>query len=123
MNLTPGGNEYAVHPINFPPSVLAAVVALGDGTFDIFINDALSPELRQKALEHELRHIDNGHLQNDVYTIEEMEREADGLDSGRLPNVFRDRPASTIPYFSSLNAFRDYIWAMAAQDRKDRGLK
>lgn len=120
MNLTPKGNEYAVHPINFPPSVLAAVVALGDGTFDIFINDALTPALRQKALEHEIRHIDAGHLHNDVYTIEEMEREAEGLSSGRLPNVFADREPGTIPYFSSLTAFRNYIWAMAAQDRRDR---
>ena len=123
MNLTPKGNEYAVHPINFPPSVLAAVVALGDGTFDIFINDALSPDLRRKALEHEIRHIDAGHMYNDIYTIEEMEREADGLPAGRLPNIFAESPPGTIPYFSSLNSFRNYIWAMAAQDRADRSGK
>lgn len=123
MNLTPRGNEYSVHPINFPPCVLAAVVALEDGTYDVFINDALSPALRQKALEHELRHIDNDHLQNDIYTIQEMEREADGLPSGRLPNVFADHPPGTIPYFASLKAFRNYIHAMAAQMRRDRSGK
>ena len=120
MDFTPKGNEYAVHLINFPPSVLAAVVALADGTFDIFINDALSPQLRKQALEHEIRHIDAGHLYNDVYTIEEMEREADGKPSGRLPNVFSENPPGTIPYFSSLRVFRDYIWAMGAQYQRDK---
>ena len=120
MNFTPKGNEYAVHPINFPPSVLAAVVALGDGTFDIFINDALTPQLRKQALEHEIRHIDGGHLYNDIYTIAEMEREAEGKPSGRLPNVFSENPPGTIPYFSSLRVFRDYIWAMGAQYRRDK---
>lgn len=123
MNLTPKGNEYSVHPINFPPSVLAAVVALEDGTYDVFINDALSPALRQKALEHELRHIDNGHLQNDIYTIDEMEREADGLPSGRLPDIFKDRPVGTIPYFASLDSFQRYLLAMRDQFHRDLSKK
>ena len=73
MNRTPGGNEYAVHVVNLPYTVLAAVAATDSDTYHVFINDCLSPELRRRALDHELRHIDEGHLQNDVLTIGEME--------------------------------------------------
>ena len=76
MDLTPGGNLYAVHVANLPCTVLAAVAATDSETYHVFINDALSPALRRQALEHELRHIDEGHLFNDVLTIEEMERRA-----------------------------------------------
>lgn len=61
---------------NLPHSVLAAVAATDSDFYHVFINDCLSPELRRRALEHELRHIDEGHLQNDVKPIEQMEREA-----------------------------------------------
>ena len=76
MNRTPAGYEYHIHLLSFPPSVLAAVVALDDGTYDVFINDALPRQLQLKALRHELRHIEKGHLHNDVLTVEDMEREA-----------------------------------------------
>lgn len=76
MNLTPQGNQYVVHVVNFPGSVRAAVAATDSDTYHVFINDCLSPALRQQALEHELRHIDEGHLFNDVLTIEEMESAA-----------------------------------------------
>lgn len=76
MDLTPGGNLYAVHVVNLPYTVLAAVAATDSDTYHVFINDCLSPALRQQALEHELRHIDEGHLFNDVLTIEEMESAA-----------------------------------------------
>ena len=73
MNRTPGGNEYAVHVVNLPYTVLAAVAATDSDFYHIFINDCLSPALRQQALEHELRHIDENHLFNDILTIKEME--------------------------------------------------
>ena len=76
MNRTAAGNEYRIHLLPFPPAVLAAVVALDDGTYDVFLNDALSLDLQRKALRHELRHIDKGHLYNDILTVEDMEKEA-----------------------------------------------
>ena len=76
MNLTPGGYEYAVHVVNLPCTVLAAVTSTDSDLYHVFINDCLSPELRRRALEHELRHIDDEHLQNDTRTISEMETEA-----------------------------------------------
>ena len=33
----------------------------------------------------------------------------------RLPNVFAEAPAGTIPIFSSLEAFGDYMFAMREQ--------
>ena len=76
MNRTAAGNEYNIHLLTFPPAVLGAVVALPDGTYDVFLNDALPRPLQHKALLHELRHIDLGHLYNDILTVEDMEREA-----------------------------------------------
>lgn len=76
MNLTPGGNWYAVHVVDLPCTVLAAVASTDSDTYHVFLNDRLSPALRRKALDHELRHIDGGHLQNDVLTIDEMETAA-----------------------------------------------
>lgn len=73
MNRTPGGNWYAVHVVNLPYTVLAAVAATDSDTYHVFINDCLPPALRQQALEHELRHMDENHLFNDILTIEEME--------------------------------------------------
>ena len=45
-----------------------------DGTYDIYVNEALPAELRQRAAEHELRHIQQNHFYdyNPVW-INEME--------------------------------------------------
>lgn len=103
MNLTPAGNWYIVHVVALPASVLAAVASSEDDIYHVFINDCLSPALRQQALEHELRHIDEGHLFNDTLTIEQMEQEADGL---AVPNP----PVRTIPLFHSLDALKRHIF-------------
>lgn len=38
----------------------------------------------------------------------------------RLPNVFAEAPPGTIPCFSSLDAFRDYMFAMREQVQRDQ---
>ena len=48
-----------------------------DGNYNVYINARLSEAERQRALLHELRHIFFGHLDDDVKSIEEKEREAD----------------------------------------------
>lgn len=78
---TPGGNIYNLRFVVLPLRVFGAVVLLEDDTFDVFLNAAVSEEMQQKALSHEIAHIDNGHLYNDIYTVADLEREADKLCS------------------------------------------
>ena len=118
MNLTPGGNQYTVHVVNLPYTVLAAVAATDSDTYHVFINDALSPALRQQALEHELRHIDGDHLFNDVTPIKllELEASAETKASSLIP---LDLPETrTIPYFTSLEALQAYEESLNRQLQK-----
>lgn len=74
--ITPGGNDYNLHYLIFPPTILGSVVLLEDGTYDVFLNAMMNVEMQRKALKHEINHIDKGHLYNDICTVREMEMEA-----------------------------------------------
>lgn len=50
--------------IALPGTVPAVVLPNDDGTFDIYINAALPEELQDRALRHELQHINLDHLYN-----------------------------------------------------------
>lgn len=56
------GGYIFVRLVTFPVSVRAVTIPNDDGTFDIYINDVLPEELRQAALEHELKHIRKDHF-------------------------------------------------------------
>ena len=111
MNLTPQGNQYVVHVVNFPGSVRAAVAATGDGIYHVFINDRLSPAARQKALDHEIRHIDGNHLYCDVLPVGYLEQMANNqLEPSASPEwktcVDLDAAPRAIPYFPSLESLK-----------------
>lgn len=117
MNLSPGGNQYVVHVVNFPGGVHAAVATTGDDIYHVFINDQLSPAARREALDHELRHIDENHLYNDILPIGYMEQVA----RGQIPpephspqewgsSMILDPRHTSIPYYPSLRAYRDYVF-------------
>lgn len=60
------GSYIFVRLIRFPSTAVRAVTLPNDdGTFDIYINERLPEELRQEALEHELKHIRKDHFYND----------------------------------------------------------
>lgn len=60
------GSNIFVRLIRFPSAAVRAVTLPNDdGTFDIYINERLPEELRQKALEHELKHIRKDHFYNE----------------------------------------------------------
>lgn len=61
----------------FPQCVEAVTLPNNDGTFDIYVNDCLSPCKQKKALEHELNHIERNHFYNDKAEIQFIEQEAD----------------------------------------------
>lgn len=48
-----------------PDSVRAVTLPNDDGTFDIYINSRLPQELQERALSHELGHIQKDHFYND----------------------------------------------------------
>lgn len=109
MNLTPGGNQYVVHVINFPGGVHAAVAITGDDIYHVFINDALSVHQRRRALDHEIRHIDQNHLYNDILPIGYMEKIARGESPQEWSSTVDLRDTvRTIPCFTSLEVFRDF---------------
>ena len=57
-----------------PGDIHGAVMLTKDGSDfpNIYINDALSPEARRKAFEHEMDHLENDDFYNDR-SIEEVE--------------------------------------------------
>ena len=54
--------DYYVRPIPLPRRVEGVSIPNDDGSFDIYINSNLPPELQQKTLEHELRHLKAEHF-------------------------------------------------------------
>ena len=65
-------DECRVYMVQFPGDIKAAVRLDKDGFPSIYINDALSPAARRRALEHEIRHIEHNDHFNDL-PIEEIE--------------------------------------------------
>lgn len=65
-------DEYRVYMIQFPGDINAAVRVDCEGFPSIYINDALSPAAKKRALLHEIRHIERDDLYNDK-PIDEVE--------------------------------------------------
>ncbi|MBR2048312.1 MAG: hypothetical protein IJ960_06905 [Oscillospiraceae bacterium] len=59
------GSQVYVRMIAFPRTVNAVTLPNDDGSFDVYINAKLPPELQVKALEHELEHINRDHFYNE----------------------------------------------------------
>ena len=59
------GNYIFVRMIALPEAVRAVTIPNNDGTFDIYINSCLPEELQNRALKHELEHIQQDHFYNE----------------------------------------------------------
>lgn len=117
---------YYVRLIPLPASIDGVTVPNDDGTFDIYLNSNLCEARQKDRLQHEIKHILEDHFYQENKTVSELEQEANGIVKSRtppppprLPNVFSEAPSGTIPYFSSLESFRNYIFAMRDQTRRD----
>lgn len=68
------GTDIFIRLLALPLAVRAVTLPNEDGTYDIYVNEELPAELRQRAAEHELRHIQQNHFYdyNPVW-INEME--------------------------------------------------
>lgn len=121
--------EYYVRYVEFPPKVDGLTVPNDDGTFDIYINTLLSSERQEEKLKHEIRHIQDEHFYRDTIPVAQAEQEANGQPVHHahqpeppkpdtpplLPDMFFDCPPGKIPFFASLQAFHDYMFAMRDQ--------
>lgn len=120
--------EYFVRFVELPACVDGVTIPNDDGTFDIYINSLLSEDRKQNRLQHEIKHIQKDHFYKEK-SVALCEMEANGekfverikaQESKLLPNVFRDHPPKTIPVFNSLEVFRDYMYAMRDQYKKEK---
>ena len=92
------GIDYWVRYVEFPNMASESVVAShGDGTFTIYINTLFSLERQLDRLSHELHHLESEHFYRDNLTIDQVERQADGLDT-QTP-IIRNLPGNS-PCFS-----------------------
>lgn len=70
-------NEIFVRMINLPSAVKGVTVIDDNDDYNIYINSKLSADERQKVLDHEKRHIENGDFSS-FEDIEVIEKRADG---------------------------------------------
>jgi len=62
--------------ITLPAKIHGFVMEDPAGDYNVYIRSEDAPEVQQRTLRHELRHVDLGHLDNDVLSVREKEREA-----------------------------------------------
>ena len=56
------------------PGALHALSRMDEnGDYDVYVNEALNEDARERAIEHELRHIRNGSLSRRDLTANELE--------------------------------------------------
>ncbi|WP_317335272.1 hypothetical protein [Dysosmobacter welbionis] len=133
------GVDYFLFFMDFPHMGVPGVIASNsDGTANIYINTLYCEQVQSRTIKHELRHLVKNHFYIDWMSIEEKELEADDIDDPscvfsddfscveyveyhkpKLPNVFRHGTKS-IPIFNSLEALRDYMFAMREQVQNEK---
>lgn len=64
-----------IRQMSMPRTVYGATVVDADGNYNVYINENLCDSKKQDTVDHELRHIENGHFYDDG-SIAENEREA-----------------------------------------------
>ena len=102
--------------VSLPARVEGVTLPNDDGSFDIYINDRLSPARQQETLEHEMRHIRGEHFYLDM-PVSRMERQADG----EALNVVLHPPEGMIPCFRSEEALGSWLSALCTQLGLDLG--
>lgn len=65
-------SDYTVRLVDLPPSIGGMVTPNDDVTFNIYINARLAIDQQQKAMKHELEHIERDDFYNDL-PISEVE--------------------------------------------------
>jgi hypothetical protein len=60
-------NDIIVRLIKLPLSIDGCVLPDENGDYNIYINDRLPADIQQKALEHELNHVERGEIYSERY--------------------------------------------------------
>lgn len=68
-------NDIICRFLPFPPTVNAVTVLDSEGDFNVYINSNLSAAEREKAWQHERKHIIKNHFYKDL-PVSDCEREA-----------------------------------------------
>lgn len=76
--------DYFIYRFEIPHALPGYIIRNSDDTFNVCVNDVLSPERQNRALRHELRHMALEHFWAQGMTITEIELEADEIDDGRV---------------------------------------
>ena len=91
--------NYFVRFVRLPYTIPGVIVPNDDGTFDIYLNDCIPENQREKAIQHELEHIARDHFYQER-PIAEIEEEANGEKSAPKPGY------RFIRCYRSLDAFK-----------------
>ena len=106
--------DYYVRLVSLPRTVEGVSVPNDDGSFDIYINSALSEARRQETLEHELLHLKREHFYLDL-PIARIERQADG----ESPALALHPPEGKLLCFRSEAALAHWIDSLCRQRHID----
>lgn len=66
--------EVIFRTVDAPLCCKAFTVLDPDGTYNVYVNANLCPEARERAIRHELEHIERGHLESER-PVNELEAE------------------------------------------------
>lgn len=70
-------NYAFIRNVPLPRHINAVTLPNDDSTFNVYVNDRLSPCAQLEALNHELNHIEKAHFYNECADIAYIEAEAD----------------------------------------------
>lgn len=59
-------NEIIYRYIDAPTTVRAFTIVDENGDYNVYVNSSLSPEARERAIKHELKHIEQGDFDKDL---------------------------------------------------------
>ncbi len=63
-------NMIFIRGLSLPGKVRGVTVKDSDDNYNIYVNTNLNPEQQQKAIAHELKHIDKNHFYNENTAVE-----------------------------------------------------
>lgn len=71
------GIDYFIYFVKFPNTEGAALVTPNDdGTYTILVNNQVSESRQQRAIRHEIKHIEEGHFYLNDVSVDHIEIQA-----------------------------------------------
>lgn len=67
-------NDVIVRFLDMPTTIKGMTVLDEEGYYNVYLNPRLASNMQNETLEHELRHIKEGHFYDDAMDIKEKEQ-------------------------------------------------